>query len=222
MIAAEMPHSLPGALHALEPTLNHLGYLAVAGLVVLEDFGVPVPGESVLVLAAVYAGVGRLNIALVALLGFIAAVLGDNIGYAIGRFGGRRLVDRFGRYILLTRERVSRATAFFSRHGGWIIIVARFIEGFRQANGIIAGISRFPWARFLIFNATGAALWVGAWTSVGYLSGSHINTIYETGTRYAAYVAIALGVLLLAYLARRLVLRRGRRAEPDLTRARQG
>jgi membrane protein DedA with SNARE-associated domain len=218
MLANEMPHSLPGALHTLEPTLDHLGYAAVAGLIVLEDFGVPVPGESVLILAAVYAGAGRLNIVLVALLGFLAAVLGDNIGYAIGRFGGRRLIDRYGRYILLTRERVDRATAFFARHGGWIIIVARFIEGFRQANGIIAGISAFPWVRFLALNAIGAALWVGVWTSVGYLSGSHINAVYDAGTRYAVYVAIAIGALLLAHLARRSVMRRGRRAQPDPTR----
>lgn len=88
-----------------------------------------------------YTGSGRLNIALVALLGFIGPVLGDNIGFAIGHLGGRRLVLRYVRYILLTPESVDKATRFFDRHGGWIIIVARFIEGLRQANGIIAGIS---------------------------------------------------------------------------------
>src|ERR1700747_3897725 len=93
LIAAATPH-LPGVLHSLEPTLNQYGYLAIAGLVLLEDFGVPVPGETVLILGAVYAGTGRLNIALVALLGFCGAVLGDNIGFAIGHFGGRRLVER--------------------------------------------------------------------------------------------------------------------------------
>ena len=136
-----MPEHLPGVLHTLEPTLNHYGYLAVLGLVLIEDFGVPVPGETVLTLAAVYAGAGRLNIWLVALLGFCGALLGDNIGFAIGHFGGRPLAERYGRYIFLTRERLDTATRFFDRHGGKIIIVARFIEGLRQANGIIAGIS---------------------------------------------------------------------------------
>jgi membrane protein DedA with SNARE-associated domain len=205
-----MTHHLPGVLHSLEPTLNHFGYLAVVGLVLIEDFGVPVPGETVLILSAVYAGAGRLNIALVALLGFCGAVLGDNIGFAIGHFGGRRLAARYGRYIFLTPDRLDRAAAFFDRHGGKIIIVARFVEGLRQANGIIAGTTGMHWARFVVFNAIGAALWVAVWTSVGYFSGSHINTIYIDATRYDRYLAIAVGALLIAYIARRVV--RGRRA----------
>jgi membrane protein DedA with SNARE-associated domain len=211
MIAAATTH-LPGVLHSLEPTLDHFGYLAVVGLVLIEDFGVPVPGETVLILAAVYAGTGRLNVVLVGLLGILGAVLGDNIGFAIGHFGGRPLIQRYGRYIFLTPERIDRATGFFERHGGWIIIVARFIEGLRQANGIIAGMSGIHWARFLVFNVIGATLWVAVWTSVGYLSGSHINTIYETATRYSTYVAIALGALLLAYVARHVVRARRARA----------
>jgi membrane protein DedA with SNARE-associated domain len=199
-------------LHTLEPTLNHYGYLAVAGLVMIEDFGVPVPGETVLILGAVYAGAGRLNIVLVALLGFLGAVIGDNIGFAIGHFGGRPLVERYGRYILLTPERLDTATGFFERHGGKVITIARFVEGLRQANGIIAGISGLHWARFLAFNALGAALWVAVWSSVGYFSGSHIDSIYATATRYDAYLAIAVGVLVLAWLARRLYGRRRRPA----------
>jgi membrane protein DedA with SNARE-associated domain len=217
MDAATSQH-LPGVLHSLEPTLNHYGYLAVAGLVLIEDFGVPVPGETILILAAVYAGTGRLDIMLVALLGFCGAVLGDNIGFAIGHFGGRPLIERYGRYIFLTPERIEKATGFFERHGGWIIIVARFIEGLRQANGIIAGISGIHWAKFLLFNAFGAALWVAVWTSVGYFSQSHINTIYDTASRYSTYVAIAFGVLVVAYIARRVIrVRRARAA--DATRA---
>lgn len=158
MTAAAASQHLPGVLHGLEPALNQYGYLAVVGLVLIEDFGVPVPGETILILAAVYAGSGRLNIALVGLLAFCGAALGDNIGFAIGHFGGRRLVDRYGRYVFLTRERLDRATSFFERHGGRIIVVARFIEGLRQANGIIAGTSGMRWARFLLFNAIGAAL----------------------------------------------------------------
>jgi membrane protein DedA with SNARE-associated domain len=212
MIAATMPQHLPGVLHGLEPTLDHFGYLAVIGLVFIEDFGVPVPGETILILAAVYAGTGRLNIVLVALLGFVGAVAGDNVGFAIGHFGGRPLIERYGRYIFLTRDRVDRATGFFVRHGGWIIIVARFIEGLRQANGIIAGISGIHWAKFLAFNAIGAALWVAVWTSIGYLSGSHIDTIYNTAARYSTYVAIGAGVLVLVVIVRHVVRARRARA----------
>jgi membrane protein DedA with SNARE-associated domain len=211
MTGAE-PH-LPGVLHSLEPTLNHYGYLAVAGLVLLEDFGVPVPGETVLILGAVYAGTGRLSVVLVGLLAFLAAVTGDNIGFAIGHFGGRRLVERWGRYILLTPERLDKATGFFERRGASIIIVARFVEGLRQANGIIAGTTGMHWARFLAFNAIGAALWVALWTSVGYFSGNNITSIYNTATRYDVYFAIAVGVLLVGYIAYRVRRARAARAQ---------
>jgi membrane protein DedA with SNARE-associated domain len=208
---ATLPH-LPGVLHQLEPALDKYGYAAVAGLVLIEDFGVPVPGETVLILGAVYAGARRLNVFLVGLLAFLGAIIGDNIGFAIGHFGGRRLVERFGRYIFLTPERLSRATGFFERHGGKVITVARFVEGLRQANGIIAGITGMHWARFLGFNALGAALWVAVWTSVGYFSGSHIEEIYREATRYDTYLAIVVGVALIAYLARALYRQRRRRA----------
>lgn len=205
MIAAVVAPHLPGVLRSLEPTLNQYGYLAVFGLVLLEDFGVPVPGETVLILGAVYAGAGRLNVALVGLLGFLGAVIGDNIGFAVGHFGGRRLVERWGRYILLTPERLDKATAFFQRHGGKVIIVARFIEGLRQANGIIAGISGMHWARFVAFNAVGAALWVAVWVSIGYFSGSHIDAIYNTAIQYSGYLALAAAVLVLTYITRRIL-----------------
>jgi membrane protein DedA with SNARE-associated domain len=207
MLAAATPH-LPGVLHSLEPTLNHYGYLAIAGLVLIEDFGVPVPGETVLILGAVYAGTGRLSIVLVVLLGFLAAVLGDNIGFAVGHFGGRRLVERYGRYIFLTPERLDRATGFFERHGGKVVTIARFVEGLRQANGIIAGISGMHWAKFLAFNALGAALWVGVWSAVGYFSGNHITSIYNTASRYSTYLAIAVGIAILAFIVRHLLKRR--------------
>ncbi len=212
MIAAAAAEHLPGVLQSLQPTLDQFGYVAVAGLVLIEDFGVPVPGETILILAAVDAGTGRLNVFLVALLGFLGALLGDNIGFGIGHFGGRPLIERYGRYVFLTPERVAKATGFFDRHGGWIIIVARFIEGLRQANGIIAGISGIRWAKFLVFNAIGAALWVAVWTSVGYFSGSHINTIYNDATRYDADIALGLGVLLVAFIAFRVVRARRARA----------
>jgi membrane protein DedA with SNARE-associated domain len=204
ILAAAVAGHLPGVLRHLEPFLDSYGYLAVAGFVMLEDFGVPVPGETILVLGAVYAGAGRLSLPLVAVLGFVAAVVGDNIGFAIGHVGGRRLAERYGRYVLLTPARLDRATELFARHGGKIITVARFIEGLRQANGIIAGTVGVPWRRFLLYNAIGAALWVAVWTAVGYFSGSHIDTIYTYATRYDAYLAIAVAVGVLAYVAWRV------------------
>ncbi len=204
---------LPGVLRTLEPVLNHYGYLAVGGFVTLEDFGVPVPGETILIAGAVYAGSGRLNIVAVAAVGFVAAVVGDNIGFAIGWFGGRPLALRLGRYVFLTEERLDKAQGFFERQGPKVVTVARFIEGLRQANGIIAGISRMNWLRFLTFNALGAALWVGLWTTVGYTAGSHIDSIYKQLTRYELYLAVVVATAVLAWIARRAWVRRRHRRE---------
>ncbi|GDY32674.1 DedA family protein [Gandjariella thermophila] len=205
--------SLPGALGALGPLLDRYGYLAVATLITLEDFGVPAPGETVLIAAAVYAGTGRLNIGVVALVGFAAAVLGDNIGFAIGRLGGRRVVERFGRYVWLTPARLRAAETFFGRHGGKIVVVARFVEGLRQANGIIAGITGMPWRRFLAFNALGAALWVGVWASLGDLAGAHVGAIIERLHRYQYALLAALAALVVGLVLRH-VLRRRRERTP--------
>jgi membrane protein DedA with SNARE-associated domain len=173
-----------------------------------------VPGETILIAASVYAGTGRLNVVVVGVVAFVAAVIGDNIGFAIGHFGGRALALRWGRYVFLTEERLDRAADFFSRHGAWIITLARFIEGLRQANGIVAGITGLHWRRFLAFNALGAALWVGTWVSLGYLAGSHIGTIYGHITRYTLYALIAAGVVIVALVVRHLVKRRRARQRP--------
>jgi membrane protein DedA with SNARE-associated domain len=203
---------LPGILASLAPVLNQYGYLAVGGFVLLEDFGIPVPGETILIAAAVYAGSGRLSIIGVALVAVLAAIVGDNIGYAIGYFGGRALVLRFGKYVHLTSERLDRAERFFDRYGGLVVAGARFVEGLRQANGIVAGTIRMPWLKFLAFNALGAALWVGVWASIGYLAGGHITVIYDTITRYSLYFLIGLVVVVAALVVRALVRRRRRAA----------
>jgi membrane protein DedA with SNARE-associated domain len=221
---AGSPPPLPGFLNALSSPLQHYGVWAIGLLIMLEDFGIPVPGETILIAGAVYAGAGRLNVVLVALVAFIAAIIGDNIGFAIGHFGGRALALRWGKYVFLTGERLDKAEAFFDRRGAIVITFARFVEGLRQANGIIAGITGMHWLRFLVFNAIGAALWVGTWVSLGYLAGGHIATIYHYITLYSYYALIALVVVVLAYITWRL--RRRRRApaaatladEPDETR----
>lgn len=188
---------IPTFIQALAPVVASYGYLGVGSLVTLEDFGVPAPGETVLIAAAFYAGLGQLNIFLVALVGFIGAVIGDNIGFAIGDFGGRPLVEKLGRYVFLTPKRLDSAEKFFNRHGGKVVVGARFVEGFRQLNGIIAGISDMKWPKFLLFNAIGAALWVSLWTSVGYFGGSHIDTFLK----YQLYVTIAVIVGIVGFIA---------------------
>jgi membrane protein DedA with SNARE-associated domain len=141
---------------------------------------------------------------------FVAAVTGDNIGFAIGHFGGRALALRFGKYVFLTEERLDKAERFFDRRGSIVITFARFVEGLRQANGIIAGITGMHWLRFVIFNAIGAALWVGTWITIGYFAGNNITTIYHYITLYSYYVLAGLVVLIVGYIVWRR--RRRRRA----------
>ncbi|MFI5820186.1 DedA family protein [Streptomyces rishiriensis] len=203
-----MAPPLPGPLVHLAPLLTHYGYWAVGAVVLVEDFGIPAPGETILIAAGIYAGAGQLNIVAVTVIAFAAAVIGDNIGYLIGHTGGRAVVHRWGRYVYLTPERFRKAEEFFTRHGGKIVVVARFVEGLRQVNGIIAGTSGMPWRRFLVFNAIGAALWVGLWAALAYTAGTHITAVYAVITRYQLYALIALGVLIAALVLRHLLRRR--------------
>jgi membrane protein DedA with SNARE-associated domain len=217
-VLASNPPPLPGFLNALSSPLQHYGVWAIGLLIMLEDFGIPVPGETILIAGAIYAGAGRLNVLAVGVVGFIAAIIGDNIGFAIGHFGGRALALRWGKYVFLTEERLNKAEDFFDRRGAIVITFARFVEGLRQANGIIAGITGMHWLRFLIFNAIGAALWVGTWVSLGYLAGDHIGTIYHYITLYSYYALIALAVLIVGYIVWRLRRRRRRLALAEASR----
>jgi membrane protein DedA with SNARE-associated domain len=214
------PPDLPGFLGALAPVLDRWGYLAIGALVLLEDFGVPVPGETVLIAAAVYAGAGQLNIAAVIVIAIAAAVIGDSIGFAIGRFGGRRLVLRYGRYVFITEHRLATAERFFTQHGGKIVTVARFVEGLRQANGIIAGITRMRWLKFAAFNALGAVLWVGVWSGLGYAAGTRLTQIWDTIERYQPIVYGVVGALVVGLVGWHL-WRRHRRKQASAADAMQ-
>ncbi|MEQ4724313.1 DedA family protein [Nonomuraea sp. B19D2] len=121
-----------------------------------------------------------------------AAFTGDNVGYVIGQIGGRAFVHQRGRSVLLPPESLHSAEAFFARHGGKVVSVARFIEELHQANGVIAGTACMPWCHFLAFYALGAALWVGLWGSLPYQACIHITPIYDHPARYQPHALLAL------------------------------
>lgn len=205
-----MTAQLPGILHSLAPALDRYGYAAVLALVGVEGFGIPAPGQTILIAAGIYAGAGQLNLALILTLGFVAAVGGDNIGYAIGHYGGRPLVLRFGRRVFLTEERLAAAERFFAARGNIVVPIARFVDGLRQVNGIVAGLAQMPWWRFLGYNALGAAAWVGLWVLVGYAAGDHIGAIFHEFQRYERYLLAAVAVAVVAALLRAGLTRRSR------------
>jgi membrane protein DedA with SNARE-associated domain len=209
---------LPGFLNSLAGPLEHYGYWAIALLLLLENIGVPViPGETALIAGAVFAGTGRagLNVVAVGVVAVAAAAAGAQVGYLIGRFAGRELVLHYGRYVLITPRSLDRAGAIVSRYGGIVVVIARFIVGLREANGIIAGATKMRWVTFGFFNVTGACAWVAAWLSVGYAAGDHIGTIYDNASRFGLYLLLALAVLLAGYIVRRVSRRYRPRESPE-------
>jgi membrane protein DedA with SNARE-associated domain len=209
-------HPLPGFLNSLAGPLDHYGYWAIALLLLLENIGIPVvPGEFSLIAGAIFAGTGRagLNLVVVAVVAALASFAGAQIGYLIGRFGGRELILRYGKYVLIKPHHLDRAERIVSRYGGIVVIIARYIVGLREANGIIAGITKMRWQTFTFFNAVGACAWVATWVTIGALAGDHIDTIYKNVNKYSVYVLVVLAVLLIGYIGWRLVRRRRRHAE---------
>jgi len=190
------------ALHSIE----QYGYLAVALGILLEDFGLPTPGETLLITAAVAASTGKLNIYLLLLVAWIGAVIGDNIGYAIGYYGGHRLMVRYGARIGITHERLKHVETFFERYGGWVIVFARFLIILRQFNGIVAGTLYMHWLHFLALNALGAALWVGFWGILAFWLGKGMMVYVEELHQHMPELAGLAAILLIGgvyYLWRR-------------------
>src|SRR5215207_9715938 len=125
--------------------IGQYGYVIVFLGVLLESAGVPIPGETVLIASGVMAQRGHLGLGGAVVFGILGAVVGDQIGYWAGREGGRPFVLRWGRYVRITPERLARAEAFFERHGGKAVFLARFFAGFRVFGALVAGISRMRW-----------------------------------------------------------------------------
>lgn len=200
--------------------LDRYGYFGIAGAVFVEGFGIPAPGESAIIAGSAYAARGHFNVVAVALVAFMAAVTGDSLGYLIGRVGGRRLVLRYGRFVRLTPQRLDKVEAFMDRHGPKVVAVARFVDGLRQLNGVVAGATGMPWRRFVLFNAIGGAAWVAVWSTAGYLAGDHLDQIIATVHRYEPYAIAGAVVLIGGYLlAHHLLHRRAQRgaARPEAT-----
>jgi membrane protein DedA with SNARE-associated domain len=194
------------ALAIVAPYLHRYGYAAVVGALLLESFGLPLPGEAMLIAGAALAADGELRLGPLLLWAWLAAVLGDNIGFAIGRFGGRRLILRYGARIGITERRFARVEAFFRRFGAQVVLVARFFAVLRQLNGLVAGTAGMGWWRFFAFNALGAALWVSAWGLGVYYFGQSLGHAAARlhGLHYViGLLALALIVAAIALHARR-------------------
>jgi len=186
--------------------LVHYGYWAVAAALLLENAGLPVPGESVLLLASFLAYTEHdLQLGWIILIGTVAATLGDNLGYFVGHRGGRRLLERHRQFFRISDAVLARGERLFERHGAATILFARFVFGMRVIAGPMAGVLRMPWKKFAIFNALGAALWVTVISVVGYSFGSRWKLLMYYMKRFdqALVVAFVLVVAVLWWRSRR-------------------
>lgn len=188
------------SLKFLDPYLAHYGYPVIFVVIFIESFGVPAPGQTLLIAAAVLAVHGKLNIILVLLTAFLAAVIGDSLGYQIGNLNGRRLILRLGKYVRIGEPQVHRMEMAFEKYGGWFVTFARFFEVLRQVNGVVAGAAAMPYRRFLLFNATGALLWVGVWGLGTFRLGRHLQGYAGYFDEIGLYFIVALMVVLVALL----------------------
>jgi membrane protein DedA with SNARE-associated domain len=196
--------NLPTLIVSVEPFVHQYGYIGVSGLLFLESVGLPIPGEATLISAAVFAGLGELNIFGIIGVGLLACVIGSSLGYLIGSLVGRRLVKRFGKFIMLDQKKYLRVETFFNKRGPVVVLFARFFEILRQLYGFIAGTSSMGWQLFSLFNIFGSLLWLCFWSAIGYYGGNHISLIL----RYDAYISIALGIFVVLWVLRYLLIKR--------------
>jgi membrane protein DedA with SNARE-associated domain len=168
------------------------GYVAVFLFIAIESTGIPFPGETMLITASIYAGhTHRLNIVLVIAFAAAGAIIGDNLGYAVGHWGGYRLLRRYGRFIRLDEKRLKLGQYLFLRHGGKVVFFGRFVSILRAYAAFLAGTNRMPWRRFLVFNAAGGIVWATVFGTGAYVLGTQIHTL----TRDAAIVGGILAVI---------------------------
>jgi membrane protein DedA with SNARE-associated domain len=190
----------------LEHLIQAYGVAAVMTMVALEALGAPLPGETLLIFAAVMAGRGDMSLPALLFFAWVGSVVGDNVGYWIGRKLGRAAVSRYGARIGLTAARLEAVEAIFARYGAATVAFARFVNVLRQLNGIVAGTLGMAWPRFLMFNALGAALWVALWVLGAFYLAEHMSSIMLLARRGW----IVAGVLIAVLIAFALLLRRQR------------
>jgi membrane protein DedA with SNARE-associated domain len=190
-------------LGATAPWIQTYGSAAVFVILTFESLGMPLPGESLLVAAAILAGRGEISFPVLLLSAWGGAVIGDNIGYLIGRTLGRTLLRRHGRKVGIKPESLRKVEAVFARYGAVAVGLARFVNILRQLNGVVAGALEMHWLKFLIFNALGGAVWVAAWTIAGFYLGTHDAKLEELVQKlgiYGVVIAVSAAALVIGVI----------------------
>jgi membrane-associated protein len=190
-----------------------IGYPIVFALIAIETMGIPVPGETALVTASIVASRGRLEIEVVIALAAAAAILGDNIGFAIGRKLGRKLLTAPGPLLHHRRRVIAIGEPFFDRHGPKAVFLGRWVTGLRITAAWMAGVTKMPWPTFLFWNALGGIAWATSIGLLAYFVGHSAETIIHVAGLGGAAAVVIGGVVLW------LVLRARRRRAEDIVEA---
>jgi membrane protein DedA with SNARE-associated domain len=180
----------------VRPLLERYGYPAIFVAVGVEGMLIPAPGQTLLIAASIDAAHGGLNIVAVVTVALLATVLGNSIGYLIGRVGGRPLLKK----LPISDARLDRVDSLFRRHGGWFILIARFFDGSRQLNGVMAGMLEMPWWRFTAWNVLGAMIWVAVWGVGTYWLDRDIGAVVAVMERIEPWAIVLLVAAVLAGL----------------------
>jgi membrane protein DedA with SNARE-associated domain len=200
--------------HELTQLISQYGYWVVMLFVGVESIGIPVPGETMLLAAAIYAGTTHnLDISLVIAAASVGAVIGDNIGYWFGREFGYELVLRFGRYIHLDQRKMKLGMYLFLKHGGKVVFFGRFVAVLRAFAALLAGINQMDWRRFLVANVAGGVTWAMIIGLAGYNLGKQARHLL--GTAGIIILVVAAGLLVATFIA---VRRNQRRLEEEAER----
>jgi len=192
-----------GPMTSLSALVARHGYWMVAAAVGLESMGIPVPGETILVSAAVYSGAThQLNIVIVIAAAMVGAIVGDNLGYLVGLRFGYPLIVRYGSLLQITTPRIKLGQFMFQRHGGKVVFFGRFIAVLRALAALLAGVNCMAWPRFLVFNAAGAVVWAGAYGTVAYLLGERVERFTKPVGIAVVVSAFSAGVLFIRFVRR--------------------
>ena len=183
------------------------GYWVVFFGVMLENGGLPIPGETVLLFAGFLAYQGEIQLVRAIGIAIAGATLGDSLGYTLGRHGGNAFFDRYVKRFRFLARRFENSRALFLRHGHWAVFTGRFITGLRVFAGPLAGLFKMPYPRFLVFNFTGAVVWATAIACVGFLFGNSwdnlVHVVKDIHRVTLGLVAVLVLVGLIVYLRRR-------------------
>jgi len=192
------------SIEILHHAVADYGYLAVGVALLLENAGVPIPGETVLLLASFLAySEHALKLPWIIATGIVTATVGDNVGYFIGYRGGRPLLDRYRQMFRIRRRTIARGERIFARYGPVTVLFARFVFGMRVIAGPLAGVLRMPWRRFVPYNFLGASLWVSVIAGVGYFFGANWEQLAHGLNRIGILAATAALLFVLYFWWRR-------------------